>query len=267
MLYPIYNNSVINSCVTYHPYISASQATKFYLYDKSITMKKMVTLKTGGGIFVYEDPTPVSNLSASLVKQTFTTTTSSLHSSIKNLCKIYETYSYDYHYYDQYTTFALLQISNMVFGSTIIKGSFTMDDNTGAKRYTDNGRGSLLKSGVRVGKIFYDQGLFLITASADVTSWVSSTNYGVQFSGSVVMPSVMINLNIPKNMAICSTNPSYYVTSSAGQRVRMLDKQEVFFSTIYLYDKLRNLVGIAKLNQPIKKSIQDSYIVRLKYNY
>ena len=269
MYYPIYKNAVINSYVTCHPYISASNSTKFYLYDRNVDhINPVIIKKFNGGAFAYEGAN-TNNLTCSLVKTNYNTTTNnSTYGVIKNLCNLYQAHSYDYHNTENYTTFTVLELSNQVFGSTITKGSFVLDDNTAGIHYYDNGLGSIYTGTTRVGKIFYNEGLFVITASSNVTSLGNSTNYGIGLSGSVAITSVNINLNIPKGTAICSTNNTYYVTGSNTQvRTRRLDKQEVYFSSVYLYDDRRNLVGIAKINQPIKKDINDSYIIRLKYNY
>lgn len=277
MFYPIDPNDVITSNMVYYPAISMSFSDKFYLRDTNNNagyqtnyLRKIHKAVHNNSVFVYSDLTYESNLTASIDKQNYSTTTNkSVYGSYKQLCGIYESYDYNYHNDANFTTFTAIQLSNIIYGSRIQSGSFVFDDNTAGIRYYDDARGLIWKQGApstKAGKIFYAEGICVITASAEVTALASSTNYGLQLTGSYLQPKVMINMTIRKQQANCSSNPSYF-TTSGDTRTRILTKQEVFFDRVYLYNSKKEMIGICKTSQPIRKSNSDNLIVRINYAY
>lgn len=254
-----------------------SNSAKIYLrtVDGSSTnyLKKIYKTFYNSNIYTYADENYSTNLTSSLEKRSFDRTSEtdrSIYGLMKQLCSIYRAYDPSYINTENYTTFTLVQLSNFVYGSTIMKSSFIMDDNTNTMHYVDDERGSIridASTGSIVGKIFYNEGIFMFTSSL-ATGIDTSTNYGIQLSGSYLQPKIMLNLSLKRQQMNCSNNSSYYVTSSHGDvRTRILGKQEVFFDKVYLYNSKKEIVGISKISQPIRKSLSDSLIVRINYSY
>ena len=182
MIYKIPQNAVVNEITTYEPSIVAnlntldpSGTTHFYLYDRDVPhqdLKKIERINIGGKNFVFASSGSVENLSCSFRKEVL-----NIENPIdlpmkwrvyRNLCQIYEAFSYDYHDNIDYNDCVLFEASKQIFGSTIKPGTLSIYDNTNSVEYVDNGRGSIIygDNKTAVGKVFYKHGLMMFTSSA-----------------------------------------------------------------------------------------------------
>jgi hypothetical protein len=161
------------------------------------------------------------------------------------------------------TTCHILNIPNTIVGSEIKKGSFNLT--TGSTvLISDDGYGGLYSGSVLVGSILYEYG---------VAYFGRNTNFSTFGSGSSVVCHFSATNNIPMNVYICrasknslnfSNNPSF--TSLTGSRNEITTSEsKVFVTGVGLYDENFELVGVAKLANPIV--LNESIEYRLKLNF
>jgi hypothetical protein len=179
-------------------------------------------------------------------------------------------------------------------GFVILTGSWSLDpSHVGYYTASSNGVPQWLGFGQSVGKNQLNSNLSLPNAS-----------WGITFNGVNYVPTLTMMANAPKGMYNHSNNPTYKknnqnyhhpVTSSKMYREygeykikntvssswsvltssnipsystnSASFKKQTYISKIGIYDEQKNLIAIAKLAKPVKKTEQDAYTFKLKLDF
>jgi hypothetical protein len=131
-------------------------------------------------------------------------------------------------------------------------------------------------------------------SSYDVDTLVPSSSFSMTFSGTNYVPVVTMMAHAPKNDLNHSNNPTFVkygqsteeVASTGSKHYYERDnltiantvktpysdvsgsfRKQTWISKIGIYDKDRNLIGIAKLATPLKKSEEREYTFKLKLDF
>jgi hypothetical protein len=161
------------------------------------------------------------------------------------------------------TTCHILNIPNTIIGSEIKKGSFCLDNGAGCK-ITDDGYGGLFTGSVLIGSILYEYGIAYFGRNTNFSTFGGLTSTTCYFSATNNIPMNVYICRAPKSLLNFSNNPSF--TSLSGTRREITtNKAKAFATGIGLYDENFELVGIAKLANPIL--LDESIEYRLKLNF
>lgn len=120
-----------------------------------------------------------------------------------------------------------------------------------------------------------------------------SSSYSIDFSGTNFVPNIMMLCSAPAGQLDHSNNPTFLehgqtfnslasvstrdfreqefnikniITSSYVEQTASYEKQ-VFISKIGIYDKDQNLIGVAKLAKPVKKTLDRDFTFKLKMDF
>lgn len=156
---------------------------------------------------------------------------------------------------------AILNIPSIAYGSEIKPGSLRLS--TSANHlFTDDGYGGLYSGSVLVGSIYYQHGIahlgqkFFDTA----LTWITCS-----FSGTHVIPTNIYMCRVPRGALNFTNNPSYISYVSGSNRNEILtDQPKTFITTIGLYDKNYELVGVAKVASPVLNEEETGLLFKLK---
>lgn len=169
-------------------------------------------------------------------------------------------------------------ISNLYYGNAIKPGSFEIYDNslTGSEgaigiRLKDNGHGSLYRADCKtkvaewnnVGNIFYEEGLVLIKSPHLV--YYGKDYHQIKFKGEQNIHTMIINVPAYKNMFNSSSNPTYVSDYSADKSSEV--KEGVCITSVNIHDNNLNIIMRANFAQPIFKTKDDEFIIRLKEDF
>jgi len=178
------------------------------------------------------------------------------------------------------TTIRVIDIPSIFYDKEILTGSFTASDHdsSGDERVIyDNGRGGLYSgslTGTLVGSIFYQEGIAALT-KPDLNDFgsVSSDNFKwkVSLKGTHRIPVKIFQCRAKAGQLNASTNPTYYQSPTTGdykgfKEIVQSDK-DTYITTIGLYNKHFELIGLARLAQPTKKQIEQNIIFKLKIDW
>ncbi len=150
-------------------------------------------------------------------------------------------------------------------------------------------------TGNGLGVVFYQAGIAVITASAfgDLADFAKHPNHGSQntqqaFTGSSMTGSIEafrrriqnisfnnsteINSTIyfcraPANKFNYSSNPTYVTGSKIRVKNIASDNPVAYVTTVGLYNSANELLAIAKLSEPLKKSIDNELTIRVRLDY
>tara|TARA_R100000805_G_C3606287_1_gene106762 strand:- start:92 stop:1237 length:1146 start_codon:yes stop_codon:yes gene_type:complete len=254
-------------------------------------------------------------------------------SSIKNALSGYEIYSQEFQAINSYknlVTGALnfISIPSIFYGSSIQKGTvdlrFYVSGTLLAQAQDLNKDGVLIESnpsgtpasGSSVGLVLYNEGIVLLTASADLSNglWVEGYNNGVDaapswmyfgttgsatnrvvsssfdisFNGVSYVPTMTMLAHAEKGILNYSNNPTFKtfgmatgsvsssffykeaevpmknINTSSYSGYSELHDNVTYISSIGIYDESMNLIGIAKMANPVRKREVDDYMFKLK---
>jgi len=182
-------------------------------------------------------------------------------------------------------------------GSTVARLQDTRKNGELIQTSTGEGSGNV------AGVVLYNEGFILLTGSwvidsadAEAATWadfastasLSSTSFDVDFRGTTHTPVMTMFAHANRNELNSSNNPTY--TTSGSTKVmnsgsyfyvenheRTVEnivsssygatgpfEKTVYISSVGIYDDDNNLLGIAKLAEPIRKREKDSYTFKLK---
>lgn len=157
--------------------------------------------------------------------------------------------------------------------------------------------GSSYTTNDRVGLIFYQQGivaldmtkspLLFLTASADagLTTPLSSSHIyssasittiansfrryvnNLQFQNTVQINSTIYNCQVGLNQYNYSSNVSYTSASQIVVKNSVIDTPVTYITTVGLYDDSDQLLAVAKLSEPLRKTSSDSINLRVRLDY
>tara|TARA_Y100000361_G_scaffold67427_1_gene59352 strand:+ start:2705 stop:3736 length:1032 start_codon:yes stop_codon:yes gene_type:complete len=158
-------------------------------------------------------------------------------------------------------------------------------------------------SGSVAGVVLYNEGFVLLTGSwtidsadAEADTWAdfastasfNSSSFDIDFRGTTHTPVMTMFAHANRNELNSSNNPtfvtsgsakltntgSYFYVENAGQEIKNIVsssyaetgsfEKTVYISSVGIYDDDNNLLGIAKLAEPIRKRERDSYTFKLK---
>ena len=218
-------------------------------------------------------------------------TNQQLYSSIINLYNYYDLYDPDYtpNFTGSVSTrFRVITIPEIYYDNSILTGSLTASDvdaDGSTRTLYDNGRGGVFSgslSGTIVGNIFYNEGLIVLKGQGLNTESpnsdfgeASSTNFmwRVQFKGVHKIPVKIFRCHAPAGQLNASTNPTFFKVltgsnvSYRNQKQLVLSQSLTYITTVGLYNEDYELVGLAKLAQPIKKELSKNYLFKIRMDF
>lgn len=156
----------------------------------------------------------------------------------------------------------ILSIPNVVVGSGIKPGSLSV----GKMPFRDDGLGGMYSGSVLVGCVFYEYGVAVFGTKVNEVDFVQNQAISVKFSSTINTPMNVYMCEAPKSMLNFSLNPSYSVLSGTKNEITT-EKPQTFITTIALYDENYEMVGVAKVANPILNQESDGVVFRLKLNF
>ena len=174
---------------------------------------------------------------------------------------------------------SVFDISNLYYGKSILPGSFeifekhlTGSDENISIRLKDNGMGSLYRADSKtkqatwnnVGNIFYEEGLVIIKSPHLV--YFCKDRAEIKFKGTQNIHTMILNVPAYKNLFNSSSNPTF-VSVPPSNNTNDEDLSTMYISTVNIHDKNFNIIMKANFAQPILKTPEDEFIIRLKEDF
>ena len=136
----------------------------------------------------------------------------------------------------------------------------------------DNGEGTIYRhqnSGSvatwnSVGDIYYNEGLVYIRNPSLYA--VSDHNLDITFEGTNSINSHEINVFAYPGLVNSSSSPNFKKLKPSNSSNETAE-EFVYISTVYLHDDNLNVIGKAKLAQPIIKRSENKYLFRLRIDF
>jgi hypothetical protein len=229
-------------------------------------------------------------LAASIWKRNFLM----IHLLYDSVLNLYEYYSLiNSNYTSEFTgsettRFRAITVPEIYFDRQILTGSFSASDvdNAGDSRVLfDDSRGGIYSgslSGTLVGNIFYNEGLVVLKggglndeSSSNDFGQSSPTNFKwrCSFKGTHNIPVKIFRCRAPAGQLNASTNETYYHIPSGStadrrnEREIVLDSPAPYITTIGLFNEDYELVGVARVAQPIKKEENQDILFRIRLDF
>ena len=165
-------------------------------------------------------------------------------------------------------TIHMLNIPQVIYGSEIKPGSFTMQTLGGGvgAEYVDDAFGGIFTGSLHVGCIFYQHGIVYFGSKLTLSQF--STQVTASFSGTHRVPTNLYLCRVPRGELNFSQNESYtsLVTGSNTQETSTA-QPKTLITGVALYDSEYKLVGLAKLAQPILNEEDTGLLFRLKLSF
>jgi len=185
------------------------------------------------------------------------------------------------------TRFRVIVIPEIYYDRQILTGSLTasdLDSSGDSRLLYDDGLGGIYSgsvSGTLVGNVFYNEGLVVLKggglndeAAGEDFGQASSTNFKwkVNFKGTHKLPVKVFNCRAPAGQLNATTNETFHVVpSGSADRYKfekeIISKGVTYVTTIGLYNEDYELVGMAKLAQPIRKDEAQDILFRLRLDF
>lgn len=174
---------------------------------------------------------------------------------------------------------SVFDISNLYYGKSILPGSFeifekhlTGSDENISIRLKDNGMGSLYRADAKtkhatwnnVGNIFYEEGLVIIKSPHLV--YFCKDRAEIKFKGTQNIHTMILNVPAYKNLFNSSSNPTFE-SVPPSDNTNDEDLSTMYISTVNIHDKNFNIIMKANFSQPILKTVEDEFIIRLKEDF
>ncbi|HAI41896.1 MAG TPA: hypothetical protein DCM40_29130 [Maribacter sp.] len=173
----------------------------------------------------------------------------------------------------------IYDISNIYYGNRIHPGSFELfeKDLTGSDgkikiKLKDNERGSLYRADAltehakwnNVGTILYDEGMAVVKSPHLFFFNKNETN--VTFRGEQNLHTMILNVPAFKELFTSSSNPTFVsIPPSTGANNE--DLSTLYITTVNIHDDNFNIIMKANFAQPIFKTEEDEFIIRLKEDF
>lgn len=220
------------------------------------------------------------------------------HSTVRRLAQWYHdnrktTWAAESSFPDVFTG---IHIPQMFYGRQIATGSITVEVNsfidtgefssTGTLYWRDDGLGRLWSvadasaswnTGVQVpATVLYNEGIIAFTHPSSDWHRVFMSGAGGMYEPHVKLTfrsvqyikSMVFMCRLGPGDANASNNPTYYITDGTGKRWAhdwaKSNQATTYVTSIGLYNEERQLVGVAKIAQPIRKREQDVIDIRLR---
>lgn len=283
LAYPSYNVELNGDVVTGSVYLE-----KKYLNDALFSRRFEGFSDKEGGLVM--DDAPFTS-SIDIIDAELNATNAQLYKSILNLYAYYNSINIDFTASftgSAVTRYRVITIPEIYYDREVLSGTFTASDldSAGAeRRLYDNGRGGIYSgsmTGTLVGNIFYAEGLVVLKGGGLNTESpsndfgeVSPTNFKwrVSFKGTHKIPVKIFRCHARVGQLNASTNPTYYrVLTGSDARYKnekeiVMQNHQTYITAIGLYNDDYDLVGLAKLAQPIKKEESQEILFRLRLDF
>ncbi len=173
----------------------------------------------------------------------------------------------------------MINVSNLYYGNRIVPKTFLLTETglTGSNgrisiKISDDGEGSLYRSDClttqatwsSVGNIFYDEGVAIIKTPH--LPYFMKDRSEINFTGEHNIHALNINVPVEKSVLNTSVNstfrslpPTDYVNDS--------NLESIMLSSINIHDENFNIIMKANFAQPINKTQDDEFVIRLKEDF
>jgi len=173
----------------------------------------------------------------------------------------------------------IFDISNLYYGNKISEETLELyDDNlTGSDgkikiRIKDDGAGSLYRADCKtkqakwnnIGDIFYHEGMIVLKTPH--LPFFGKDKTDIKFKGDQNIHTMILNVPCEKGLFNSSSNKTY-VPSPPTNAVSDRDLTTVYISTVNIHDDNFNIIMKANFSQPIAKTEEDEFIIRLKQDF
>ena len=173
----------------------------------------------------------------------------------------------------------IFDISNLYYGNRIVEKTFEMFDShlTGSSekikiRLKDDGAGSLYRADSltkhakwnNVGDIYYNEGI--VNIKTPHLPYYCKDKSNIKFKGEQNMHIMMLNIPCEKGMLNKSNNENY-IPLPPTDSVNDADLTTIYMTTVNIHDDNFNIIMKANFAQPIPKTEEDEFIVRLKQDF
>jgi hypothetical protein len=178
-------------------------------------------------------------------------------------------------------TVYVVSVTQDLYGNTIVPGTFKLTVNSTSS--IDDSKGNIIvsSSGVaeNVGFVFYDKGIAVIKPRSDTVT--SITNAGlyvgdggtvqIQFTSTLMVYEHAIRLKIePSEFLISANNPSTQTVISQSKRAvdLMYEKNQLlpYITTLGLYNENNELLAVAKVSNPIQRTVDMPQTFIIKFD-
>lgn len=127
----------------------------------------------------------------------------------------------------------------------------------------------------KVGNVFYDEGLIVIKDPALLdfaANWSDSSDHPedllhLSFRGESRIPVKTFMCRIDRGDLNASLNKTFWREEEDGDRVRRHPSGSIYVSTVGLYNSDRELVGVARLAEPLRVRPRDRMNVKLRMDF
>ena len=153
--------------------------------------------------------------------------------------------------------------SNLVSSGTMTGSNVILKDDGQGNLYRAQTSGSVAKWN-SVGDIYYNEGLIFIQSPN--LYHVGEFDIDIEFKGRNYANVMEINVPCPRGLINSSSNPNYMKLKPSNSSNEK-EEEFVYISTVYLHDENLNVVGKAKLAQPIIKRPNSKYLFRLRVDF
>jgi hypothetical protein len=296
--YRFKDEDIINTSIVTNPsyavQLNGDQVTGSIYLEKKFLNDELLERRTfgfsarEGGFITGSHPLTAS---IDIVDAELAATNQQLYQSVLNLYDHYSLINSDYtsDFTGSATTrFRVITIPEIYYDREILTGSLSASDldNAGdARALFDNGRGGIYSgslTGTLVGNVFYSEGLVVLKggglndeASGNDFGEASAANFKwkVSFRGKHTIPVKIFRCRAPAGQLNASSNETFYTVPTASadiyknEREIVLDQPFTYITTIGLFNKNYELVGLAKLAQPIKKEEQQDILFRVRLDF
>jgi len=139
------------------------------------------------------------------------------------------------------------------------------------------------------GLVYYQAGVMVVTASVfgatdftetqaldpalvetriqDICNEVRHRIYDIDFNNTIELNSTIYFCRVNHNEFNYSSNPSYLNSSQIRVKDQSLDSPTSYITTVGLYSSTNELLAVAKLSEPLKKTPENELVLRVRLDY
>ena len=173
----------------------------------------------------------------------------------------------------------IFDISNLYYGNKISEKTLELyDDNlTGSDgkikiRIRDNGEGSLYRADCKtkqaewnnIGDVFYHEGMIVLKTPH--LPFFGKDKTDIKFKGDQNIHTMILNIPCEQGQFNSSSNKTF-IPAPPTNAVSDRDLSTVYISTVNIHDDNFNIIMKANFSQPIPKTEEDEFIIRLKQDF
>ena len=146
-------------------------------------------------------------------------------------------------------------ISGSVFNVSSSEGGGILDSSHGEVLFSDNGTGENFDA--------------ILTGSqiSGACDNIRNRIYNIQFNNTVELNSSIYFCRANNNQFNYSTNPTYLTQSTIRVKQDSNDNPVSYITTVGLYNNSNELMAVAKLSEPLKKTPDTEFTIRVRLDY